>query len=83
MRKVDKIDKGEIIKKSEDRLLVCYNAVVKPQGRGGRIWPNPLPEHVGKVAKVFIFDKDALEDPERLVIQIQNQLKAVNYGIKI
>lgn len=50
---------------------------------GGRIWPNPLPEHVGKVAKVFIFDKDALEDPERLVIQIQNQLKAVNYGIKI
>lgn len=38
MRKVGKIDKGEIIQKSEDRLLVCYNAVVKPQGRGGGVF---------------------------------------------
>jgi len=72
-----------VIENPKDKLLVCYDAIVKKQGGGGRIWPNPLPEHVGKIAKVFVFDKDALEDPERLVIQIQNQLKAVNHGIKI
>jgi len=82
MRKLGRNDKGEIIKKSEDGVLVCYDAIVKPQGRGGRIWPNPLPDHVGKIAKVIIFDKDAINDPERLVIQIQNQLKKLNLGIK-
>jgi putative transposon-encoded protein len=65
------------IKEVKDDVLVSYDAVVKPQGGGGRIWPNPLPEHVGKVAKVIIFDKESLKDPERLVLQIQNQLRCI------
>jgi len=79
---VTKSQKVIRIDKLDNNLLVCYDAVVRKQGGGGRIWPNPLPEHVGKTAKVFIFDKDSLEDPERLVIQIQNQLKAVKHGVK-
>ncbi|MBA2864020.1 hypothetical protein [Methanococcus maripaludis] len=65
-----------IIEISEKDILVCYDAVVKPQGGGGRIWPNPFSAHVGKCAKVIIYDKNCEKEPERLIIQIQNQLRS-------
>ncbi|MBA2862912.1 DUF2080 family transposase-associated protein [Methanococcus maripaludis] len=64
-----------LIEKSEKNILVCYDAVIKKQGGGGRVWPNPFPEHIGKRAKVIIYDEDCQEEPERIAIQIQNQLK--------
>lgn len=64
------------LENSEKNILVCYDAVIKPQGGGGRVWPNPFPEHVGKRAKVIIYDEECTIEPERIAIQIQNQLKA-------
>ncbi|WP_181505170.1 DUF2080 family transposase-associated protein [Methanococcus maripaludis] len=65
------------MKNSKSDVLISYDAVVKSQGGGGRVWPNPLKEHVGKRAKVIIYDEDSTEDPERLPMQIQNQLRCI------
>lgn len=70
------LKKVVIIENSEKNILVCYDAVIKKQGGGGRVWPNPFPEHVGKRARVIIYDEDCQTEPERIAIQIQNQLKA-------
>uniref|UniRef100_A9A7I2 Transposon-encoded protein n=1 Tax=Methanococcus maripaludis (strain C6 / ATCC BAA-1332) TaxID=444158 RepID=A9A7I2_METM6 len=59
----------------DSKILVYYDAMVKEQGRGGRIHPNPFPDHIGKKAIVIILDEDSVEEPARIAIQLQNRAR--------
>ncbi|MBA2864410.1 hypothetical protein [Methanococcus maripaludis] len=54
--------------------MVQYEAVIKKQGGGSRIYPNAFTSHIGKRAKIIILKEDSEDDPPRLALQLQNQI---------
>uniref|UniRef100_A9A6E7 Transposon-encoded protein n=1 Tax=Methanococcus maripaludis (strain C6 / ATCC BAA-1332) TaxID=444158 RepID=A9A6E7_METM6 len=64
----------------DEDILVHYQGKVKSQGSSGRIYPNPLADHVGHDVRIIIMKKKSDSNPARLTIQLQEQIENAKMG---